>query len=176
MGLREGVDRTQGVKVEPSPRQRLERPATAAGHSGIVARLRGFREELERDTEPEPWTALEGPMVLVLSDVCRALQLTDEEQDLVLGQEGRMALRREMAIRPTLLADLLNDRQLAALSCARRHGEITLSAYRAICPHWSDETLRLDLADLVDRGLLIKNGRKRGTHYTLPRGCASPAG
>lgn len=170
MSLVEGFDRMQLVKIGPSLRERLERRVAAAGHAKVVACLRRFREELERDTEPESWTVLEVPMVLVLSDVCQALELTDEEQSTVLGQEGLMALRYETAIRPMLLADVLNDRQVAVLTCVRKHGEITLSAYRAICPHWSDETLRLDLADLVERGLLIKNGRKKGTRYTLPGG------
>jgi hypothetical protein len=169
MSLLEGFDKMQLVKIGPSLRERLER-AAAASQAKVVARLRRFREGLERDTEPEPWTALEVPMVLVLSDVCQALELTDEELSTVLGQEGLMALSHEMAIRPKLLAGALNDRQVAALVCARKHGEITLSAYRAICPHWSDETLRLDLANLVERGLLIKNGRKKGTHYILPGG------
>jgi hypothetical protein len=170
MSLVEGFDRMQLVKIGPSLRERLERRVAAAGHAKVVACLRRFREELERDTEPESWTVLEVPMVLVLSDVCQALELTDEEQSTVLGQEGLMALRYETAIRPMLLADVLNDRQVAVLTCVRKHGEITLSAYRAICPHRSDETLRLDLADLVERGLLIKNGRKKGTRYTLPGG------
>jgi len=173
MSLLEGFNRMQLVKVGPSLRERLERRLAAARRAGTISRLQRFREELERDTEPEPWTALEIPMVLVLSDVCQALELTEEEQSAVLGQEGLMALRHEMAIRPMLLAGALNDRQMTALTCARKHGEITLSAYRAICPHWSDETLRLDLVDLVERGLLIKNGRKKGTHYILPAGQAA---
>jgi hypothetical protein len=168
MSLLEGFDEMQLVKVGPSLRERLERRVAAAGRARVIACLRRFREDLERDTEPESWVALEVPMVLVLSDVCQALELTGEEQGIVLGQEGLMALRRETAIRPLLLAGVLNDRQIAVLTCVRKHGEITLSAYRAICPHWSDETLRLDLADLVEHGLLIKNGRKKGTRYTLP--------
>jgi ATP-dependent DNA helicase RecG len=32
---------------------------------------------------------------------------------------------------------------------------------------WAPETLRLDLADLVNRGLLLKIGDKRGTRYIL---------
>jgi ATP-dependent DNA helicase RecG len=29
------------------------------------------------------------------------------------------------------------------------------------------ETLRLDLVDLVERGILLKIGSKKGTHYIL---------
>jgi len=34
-------------------------------------------------------------------------------------------------------------------------------------PDISDETARRDLADLVDKGLLLKIGEKRATYYVL---------
>ena len=56
---------------------------------------------------------------------------------------------------------------LEALCYVERYGRIDHRTYRALCPIWSDETIRLDLADLVNRGLLKKNGRKKGTFYTM---------
>jgi hypothetical protein len=167
MSLLQGFDTMRLVRTGTGLRRRLERRIMATHHKAIIACLRCFREELERETEPEPWAVIEIPMVLVLSDVCEALGLTEDECAVVLGEEGMRALHRELALRPTLLSDALNERQIAALICVRKHGEITLSTYRAICPHWSDETLRLDLADLVERGLLVKNGAKKGTRYVL---------
>jgi ATP-dependent DNA helicase RecG len=38
---------------------------------------------------------------------------------------------------------------------------------RALFPDVSDETIRRDLADLVDKGLLLKIGEKRATYYIL---------
>ena len=113
--------------------------------------------------EPEPWTLLECSAVLLLSDICDAFGMAEEEKDLVLGREGVAALQCELATH----SGELNARQIAALECVRQHGDITLGTFRAICPHWSDETLRLDLADLVKRGLLAKNGTKKGTRYTM---------
>jgi ATP-dependent DNA helicase RecG len=61
----------------------------------------------------------------------------------------------------------MNERQLQALSHLQEHGRITNRAYRELCPDVSAETLRLDLVDLVERGILIKVGAKRGTYYIL---------
>ncbi|MBC7223469.1 MAG: putative DNA binding domain-containing protein, partial [Anaerolineae bacterium] len=57
----------------------------------------------------------------------------------------------------------MNERQLRALAYIQKHGRITNREYRELCPSVSAETLRLDLADLVDKGILLKIGDKRGT-------------
>jgi hypothetical protein len=168
MSLLQGFETMRLVKVGPSLRERLERRVVAVHHNAVVVRLRRFRERLERDMAPEPWTALEAPMVLLLSDICDALGLTEEEQTTVLGQEGVRTLADELLeAHPKRQAKMLNDRQVKALNCVQKHGKISLSMYRAICPFWSDETLRLDLVDLAAQGLLTKNGAKRGTYYVL---------
>jgi len=61
----------------------------------------------------------------------------------------------------------MNERQMRALAHVREFGRITNRDYRAVCPNVSPESLRLDLADLVDKGLLLKVGDKRGTYYIL---------
>lgn len=61
----------------------------------------------------------------------------------------------------------MNERQARALTYIRENGSITNRDYQNLCPDVSPETLRLDLADLVDSGLLLKIGSKRGTHYIL---------
>jgi len=63
----------------------------------------------------------------------------------------------------------MNERQLKALSYIQEHGRITNREYRVLCPNVSAETLRLDLVDLVQRGLLLKLGAKRGTSYILKK-------
>lgn len=60
-----------------------------------------------------------------------------------------------------------NYRQARALQYIRDHGSITNREYRALCQGISAETLRLDLADMVDKGILMKVGSKKGTHYIL---------
>jgi ATP-dependent DNA helicase RecG len=61
----------------------------------------------------------------------------------------------------------LNERQIRALQYLQDSGRITNREYRDLCPDVSPETLRLDLADLVDKGLVMKIGDKKGTYYIL---------
>ena len=61
----------------------------------------------------------------------------------------------------------MNDRQIKAMEYLQRNGAITNGEYRGLCPHVGAETLRLDLADLVSKGVLLKIGDKRGTRYIL---------
>jgi ATP-dependent DNA helicase RecG len=60
-----------------------------------------------------------------------------------------------------------NHRQARALQYIREHGSITNREYRGLCQGVSAETLRLDLVDMVEKGILIKVGSKKGTHYIL---------
>lgn len=60
-----------------------------------------------------------------------------------------------------------NFRQAKALQYIRDNGSITNREYRQICDGISAETLRLDLVDMVDKGILMKVGSKKGTHYIL---------
>jgi len=61
----------------------------------------------------------------------------------------------------------LNPRQLQALRYVQEHRRITNREYRELCPDVSPETVRLDLVDLVGRGILLRIGDKRGTYYIL---------
>jgi ATP-dependent DNA helicase RecG len=61
----------------------------------------------------------------------------------------------------------MNERQGQALSYVRENGSITNREYQRLCPDVSAETLRLDLADLVERSVLLKIGSKKGTYYIL---------
>jgi ATP-dependent DNA helicase RecG len=61
----------------------------------------------------------------------------------------------------------LNERQVKAIQFLKQYGRITNREYRDLCPDVSAETLRLDLADLVDKGAVLKIGDKKGTFYML---------
>ncbi|MBN1246204.1 MAG: putative DNA binding domain-containing protein [Anaerolineae bacterium] len=61
----------------------------------------------------------------------------------------------------------MNERQAKALAYVQQNARIRSRDYQELCPDVSPETLRLDLADLVDRGLFLKIGEKRGTYYIL---------
>jgi len=61
----------------------------------------------------------------------------------------------------------MNERQAKALAYVQEQGRITNREYQTICPDVSSETLRLDLVDLVEHGILLKIGAKKGTYYIL---------
>jgi len=61
----------------------------------------------------------------------------------------------------------LNERQQAALELVARNQHITNREYRDLYPEVSEETIRRDLADLVEEGILLKMGDKKGTYYIL---------
>lgn len=61
----------------------------------------------------------------------------------------------------------MNERQTRALAFIRENGSITNRDYKQLCPHVSSETLRRDLSDLVERGVVLKIGSKKGTNYIL---------
>ena len=61
----------------------------------------------------------------------------------------------------------MNERQMKAMAFIKENGRITNRDYQSLCPDVSSETLRLDLVDLVDKGLLLKIGDKKGTYYIL---------
>ena len=61
----------------------------------------------------------------------------------------------------------LNFRQEKALNYLLTHRRITSGNFQEICPDVHAETLRRDLVDLVNRGVLIKVGDKRATYYIL---------
>jgi ATP-dependent DNA helicase RecG len=61
----------------------------------------------------------------------------------------------------------LNPRQLQALRYVQEHRRITNREYRDLCPDVSAETVRLDLVGLVEQGILLRIGDKKGTYYIL---------
>lgn len=61
----------------------------------------------------------------------------------------------------------LNERQNAALSILHKAGRVGNRDLKELYPDVSEETIRRDLADLVDAGLVIKMGDRRGTYYIL---------
>lgn len=68
---------------------------------------------------------------------------------------------------PAVLPERLNERQEQALVYVQQHGRITNSELQELAPDVSPETIRRDLADLVERNLLIRIGAKRATYYIL---------
>jgi ATP-dependent DNA helicase RecG len=65
------------------------------------------------------------------------------------------------------LAQGLNERQINALTFLAEQRRITNRDLQELHPDVSAESVRRDLADLVERGLLLKVGDKRATYYIL---------
>lgn len=61
----------------------------------------------------------------------------------------------------------LNGRQEQALAYIQLHGRITNSEFQELAPDVSAETIRRDLADLVEKNMLIRIGSKKATYYIL---------
>ena len=61
----------------------------------------------------------------------------------------------------------LNERQEAALAHIRQHGRVTNGDLAELYPDVHAETIRRDLADLVERNLILRIGTKRATYYIL---------
>ncbi len=61
----------------------------------------------------------------------------------------------------------LNPRQERALAYLAEHGAITNREFRDLTPDVSDETIRRELADMVDQGLIVKVGDRKATYYIL---------
>lgn len=61
----------------------------------------------------------------------------------------------------------LNERQTAALNILHKAGRVGNRDLKELYPDVSEETIRRDLADLVDAGIVIKMGDRRGTYYIL---------
>jgi ATP-dependent DNA helicase RecG len=61
----------------------------------------------------------------------------------------------------------LNERQERALAYVQANERITNSEYQELAPDVSAETIRRDLADLVEKNILIRIGSKKATYYIL---------
>ncbi len=61
----------------------------------------------------------------------------------------------------------LNERQERAMAYVRQNGRITNSELQEMAAEVSPETIRRDLADLVEKNLLLRIGSKRATYYIL---------
>jgi ATP-dependent DNA helicase RecG len=72
-----------------------------------------------------------------------------------------------VSAQPAARSVYLNERQTLAVAYMREHGRITSRDYQALCPDVSAETLRTDLSALVEQGVLLRVGEKRGTYYIL---------
>ena len=62
----------------------------------------------------------------------------------------------------------LNERQIRAVIYLKEKGDITISEFKKMIPNVSEKTLYRDLKELVNKGLLVEVGEKKGRKYTFP--------
>jgi len=103
---------------------------------------------------------------LMIEEMTRAGHPLPKFKDTPYSFTVKLYNVRERAPQPAWTRTM-NERQTQALAYVQEHGRITNREYRGICPDVSAETLRLDLVDLVERGILLKIGAKKGTYYIL---------
>lgn len=61
----------------------------------------------------------------------------------------------------------LNERQEKVLEFLAKNSRVTNRDYRDLFPEVSEETIRRDLVGLIEHGILLKMGDKKGTYYIL---------
>ncbi len=103
---------------------------------------------------------------LMIDEMVRAGHPPPKFKDTIYSFTVTLYNVREREPQPPWMSRV-SERQAKALSYVEESGSITNREYRELCPGLSAETLRLDLADLVDKGILLKVGAKKGTYYIL---------
>lgn len=100
----------------------------------------------------------------ILKD-CNRLGFPDPEFEETQG--GFQVVFRKEIYNEVYLTEIgLNERQIKAIIYIKEKGKITNKEYRSLT-NLSDEGARLDLKDLVSRGLVKPKGKGRSSHYVL---------
>lgn len=64
----------------------------------------------------------------------------------------------------------LSERQIKLVEYLEKYGSMKMSDGREILPMVSDDTILRDLRDLIEKGLVKKKGKTKGTRYFLKKG------
>ena len=98
-------------------------------------------------------------------DTCKQAELPEPEMKELDG--GFIITLFKDNLTPEQLAKLgLNDRQVKAVLFVKEKGKITNSEYQML-NEISDRTALRDIEELTEKGILIKEGEKKGTSYKL---------
>lgn len=120
---------------------------------GLIERLgyginRMFAQMEAAGLLPPTFAETDGGFLVTLYNNIESEQITSDSND----QWRRMGL---------------NDRQISALNSVSERHRITNGEMQEMHASVSTETLRRDLADLVERGIFLRLGDKRGSYYIL---------
>ncbi len=78
-------------------------------------------------------------------------------------RRGEQAIRRDIIV----TRHGLSGRQARAMDHILEHGSLTIKEFEGICPDINRRSLQRDLKEMVDRGILIREGETRKQHYRL---------
>jgi ATP-dependent DNA helicase RecG len=106
-----------------------------------------------------------GRGTIKIIDTCKQAVLPEPEMKELDG--GFILTLFKDNITPEQLTKLgLNDRQVKAILFIKEKGKITNSEYQVL-NEVSDRTALRDIEELTEKGILIKEGEKKGTSYKL---------
>ena len=106
-----------------------------------------------------------GSGTIKIVDLCRRHGLPSPEFKEVFG--GFSVIFRKDIYTEEYLRNLgLNERQIMAVMYVKEKGKITNKEYREITG-LSDEGARININELVEKGVLLSKGRGRSIHYVL---------
>ena len=106
-----------------------------------------------------------GSGTIKIVDLCRQHGLPSPEFKEVFG--GFSVIFRKDIYTEEYLRNLgLNERQIKSVMYVKEKGKITNKEYREITG-LSDEGARININELVDKGVLLSKGRGRSIHYVL---------
>jgi ATP-dependent DNA helicase RecG len=106
-----------------------------------------------------------GRGTIKIIDTCKQADLPEPEMKELDG--GFIITLFKDNITPEQLTKLgLNNRQVKAVLLIKEKGKITNSEYQ-ILNEVSDRTALRDIEELTEKGILIKEGEKKGTYYKL---------
>ena len=101
-------------------------------------------------------------------ELCREAGLPEPSFELRQGSFV-LTLWRDWLTEEVKIPVDLNERQLAAVAHVKTEGRITSAEYQQLTGSTARTATR-DLDDLVQRGILLRVGVKRGTYYILSGG------
>lgn len=107
-----------------------------------------------------------GSGILEMVKQCRKQGLPEPVFKSMRGVEFRSILARDIFTESMLEKLGLNERQLKAVNYVKEKSKISNKEYREMS-NLSDEGARIDLNDLVEKGIFLSKGKGRNTHYVL---------
>jgi len=106
-----------------------------------------------------------GRGTIKMIEECKKARLPEPKFEILNGGIA-VTFFKDIFSQEKLIEKGLNERQLKAVEYVKENNKITNSIYRKLF-EVSEKTAFRDLDDLVSKKILIKQGDKKGSYYTL---------